>query len=129
LNSGINIISAKHELEGRPGNLQFNSPLSPVGYYNVGFNSLQNGGIEHYPAPPSEHFCEGVWNTTVEGTAAKESKFADSKTLITVTVKVQGTALRCDYKYMDIGSIYYMSGEGDICVQYEGDIIPDTCNI
>jgi len=129
LTGGIDVISAKHELEGRPGHLQFNSPLSPVGYYNVGFRSLTGSAIEHYPAPASEHFCEGVWNTTVEGTVAKESKLANGDTDITVTVKVQGYALRCNYKYKDIGSIYYMSGEGRICIQYEGDNIPDTCNI
>ena len=129
LTSGINIISAKHEIKGSPGHLQFNSPLSPVGYYNVGFRSLQNSEIVHYPAPASEHFCEGVWNTTVEGAAAKESKLENSETIITVTAKVQGYTLRCNYEYKDIGSIYYISGEGKICVQYKGDNIPNTCNI
>lgn len=129
LKSGIDVISAKHELEGRPGHLQFNSPLSLVGYYNVGFRSLTNSAIEHYPAPASEHFCEGLWNTTVEGPIAKESERADSDTIITTTVKVQGYSLRCNYKYKDIGTIYYVAGKGDICVQYEGDNIPDTCNI
>lgn len=129
LKSGINIISVKHILEGSPGNLQFNSPLAPRGYYNVGFHSLTNGDLSYYPAPASAHFCEGVWNTTVEGLAAKEFNRVDSETLIIVTVKVNRPFLRCNYKYKDIGSIYYMSGEGDICVQYKGDNIPDTCNI
>lgn len=127
--SGVDIISAKHKLDGSPTSLKFTSQQSKAGYYNINFIAPLTNEIVDYPTSTTALFCEGIWNVAVEGIIADSVIGSDANVIVTHEFKTDFSRMRCDYKYKDIGSIYYMSGEGDICVQYEGDNIPDTCNI
>ncbi|WP_017219820.1 type II secretion system protein [Moritella dasanensis] len=133
LKSGIDVISAKHELEGRPGNLRFNEPSSPIGYYSIDFHEAITSQILHFPTSTAPQFCEAIWNTLIEGekSVIKPLTGNDPKALIQIThyAKADNSRMRCEYQYPEVGITYYMSGEGTVCKQYTGDIIPTACDI
>ncbi|QFI37849.1 type II secretion system protein [Moritella marina ATCC 15381] len=130
LKSGIDIISAKHKVEGSPVFLKFESPEYRIGGYSIAFNALDiPEKILNYPTSPATTFCEAIWNVAVSGMLAHADSTLDPTVTITHAALSDLFRARCGFKYKDYGSIFYMSGEGKVCTQYKDDIIPETCKI